>query len=136
MDFDWEERSDNIPFTVHMIAGCFAGVIEHVALLPFDQIKTHMQVEGRTHHKFWDITKTIYKNGGLTGFWRGGSTMLFGCAPAHAAYFSIYESTKTLLKIKDEKMYPILFGASGVFGSIVHDIIMNPFDGLSLFIQL
>ena len=137
MDFDWEERSDDTTFKEHMIAGCFAGVIEHVVLLPFDQIKTHMQVERTaTHHNFWDITKSVFKNNGILGFWRGGSTIAFGCAPAHAAYFSIYEFTKTVLGVKDEKVYPILFGATGILASITHDVIMNPFDGMFLFLKI
>lgn len=44
---DWEKRSENTPLKVHMIgkllhlilAGCLAGLIEHVSMLPLDNVK-------------------------------------------------------------------------------------------------
>lgn len=40
---EWEERSDDVPFWSHMIAGSIAGLSEHVLILPIDNIKTHIQ---------------------------------------------------------------------------------------------
>jgi len=40
-DFEWEVRDNETPFKIHMLAGCIAGVIEHTAIFPFDNIKTH-----------------------------------------------------------------------------------------------
>lgn len=44
---DWEKRSETTPLKVHMIgiypplnvAGCLAGLIEHLSMLPLDNIK-------------------------------------------------------------------------------------------------
>ena len=41
-DLDWEERKNNIPFKIHMIAGSIAGLSEHLLLLPLDNLKTHI----------------------------------------------------------------------------------------------
>lgn len=45
--FEWEERDEKTNLKTHMVgkkfylAGCFAGIIEHFLILPFDNIKTH-----------------------------------------------------------------------------------------------
>ncbi len=39
---EWEERKDSVNFKNHMLAGSLAGIGEHVLLLPFDNLKTHM----------------------------------------------------------------------------------------------
>ena len=42
-DLEWEERSEDVDFKTHMIAGSIAGLSEHVLILPIDNIKTHIQ---------------------------------------------------------------------------------------------
>ena len=48
LETDWEKRDENTPISVHIIgievnfyilAGCCAGLVEHVSMLPFDNIK-------------------------------------------------------------------------------------------------
>ena len=60
--------------------------------------------------------------------------MASGCVPAHAAYFSIYEmSKKTFLpRFHDEKdeIYPYVYAMTGALGTIIHDLIITPFDGM------
>ena len=41
-DFEWEERKEGVPIGVHFLAGSMAGLIEHLIVLPFDNIKTHI----------------------------------------------------------------------------------------------
>lgn len=43
IDFEWEERQDDVPVGVHFLAGSLAGLTEHLIVLPFDNIKTHIQ---------------------------------------------------------------------------------------------
>lgn len=39
-EFDWEEWDrEKMPFHVHMAAGSFAGVMEHLVMYPVDTIK-------------------------------------------------------------------------------------------------
>ena len=42
ISFEWEERGDDVDIKTHMIAGSFAGLAEHVLILPIDNIKTHV----------------------------------------------------------------------------------------------
>jgi len=38
-DFEFEGKREETTFLVHMIAGSFAGLMEHVAMYPLDTIK-------------------------------------------------------------------------------------------------
>jgi hypothetical protein len=40
-NFEWEERDSSTSLKTHMVAGCMAGIAEHLFMLPFDNIKTH-----------------------------------------------------------------------------------------------
>lgn len=40
---DWEERdTSQISMLKHCFAGSLAGVVEHLAMYPFDTLKTHL----------------------------------------------------------------------------------------------
>lgn len=45
ISFEWEDRDESVPFYHHVIAGCSAGLVEHLIMFPFDNIKTHFQVQ-------------------------------------------------------------------------------------------
>ena len=43
-DMDWEEwDSSSLSFGHHMIAGCIAGVSEHIAFFPIDTLRVSIQ---------------------------------------------------------------------------------------------
>lgn len=93
--FEWEEKDEHTPFWVHMVAGSLAGLSEHLSMLPLDNIKTHCQAG--SHLSLFQIMRNIYRTGGLTNFYSGSSVLAMGCIPAHAIYFSIYETAKKYL---------------------------------------
>lgn len=41
---EWEKRHESTPIPVHIVAGSLAGMCEHISMLPFDNIKTRLQV--------------------------------------------------------------------------------------------
>jgi len=129
--FEWEERDESISYVNHCIAGSIAGVAEHILLLPFDNIKTHMQVhEGK--YGAVSTAKYLYKTEGFAKFWRGASVLASGCVPAHAAYFSVYEfwKEKLLPKLHDQKneVHPHVYALTGILATLMHDFIITPFD--------
>lgn len=76
------------------------------------------------------IVKNLYQKGGILSFWKGASVMASGCIPAHAAYFSIFEASKTKLIDKSSlTIHPYLNGLTGVMATMAHDMIITPFDG-------
>lgn len=40
IDFEWEERKEDVDFKSHFLAGSMAGLSEHLFFLPIDNIKT------------------------------------------------------------------------------------------------
>ena len=77
-------------FWQHAVAGSVAGVAEHSLMFPIDTMKTHMQVRSASPATIFELVAAC----GVPRLWRGVQTMFAGCIPAHAAYFSIYETFK------------------------------------------
>jgi len=128
----WDRKS--MPFINHMIAGSFGGLAEHITVFPIDTLKTHMQCEvcGNTvKGELWNCANKIVRNEGFFRLWRGVSAMFAGCIPAHAAYFSVYESMKNALIINnanaDAEHEPLRAAACGATASVSHDMFMTPF---------
>jgi len=72
----------------------------------------------------------------VTRLWRGVQTILIGCIPAHALYFSTYEIVKAATLDKDGNVTAYgsaLAGGAAVFG---HDIVLGPLDTVKQRLQL
>ena len=130
--FEWEERSDDVPFRSHMIAGSIAGIVEHCSLLPIDNLKTHRQ-SLLVKLSIPQTVNYIYSQpGGVFNFWRGSTVMVLGCIPAHALFFSMYEfATNRLGLHHTEHLRFDLHAIVGAFSSAFHDLIMLPCEGTS-----
>lgn len=127
-NFEWENRDIAVPFSYQVIAGTGAGIIEHLTMLPVDNIKTHQQVFKEMN--VFKVIKHIYNQGGFFNFYSGMSVLALGSIPAHVALFSIYEVARTKFKIGDDQLHPYLFGLVGVMATLGHDIFITPADVL------
>lgn len=73
---------------------------------------------------------------GVSRLWRGVQTVMIGCIPAHALYFSSYEAVKMSTTRPDGSLpywAGLLAGAAAVIG---HDCIMTPLDTIKQRLQL
>lgn len=91
------------------------------------------------------VTESIHTSKGISRLWRGVQTMMTGCVPAHALYFSSYELIKRNLSVStvDPKTGTSstnldAFGATvaGVISTFFHDSIMTPMDTVKQRMQL
>lgn len=139
-DLEWEEwNPTQITFVNHMIAGSVAGLAEHVSLFPIDTIKTHIQCErcgSVSPLQTWNCATKIVNNEGIFRLWRGVSAMFAGCIPAHAAYFSVFESSKVILGADKEGHHPAKAAICGSLAALSHDMFMTPFDLVKQRMQL
>jgi solute carrier family 25 (mitochondrial iron transporter), member 28/37 len=74
---------------------------------------------------------------GFTRLFRGIQTIVVGCIPAHALYFSSYEMVK--LAFADSQTHHMGAAASSLAGAVAttaHDIIMTPLDTLKQRMQI
>jgi solute carrier family 25 iron transporter 28/37 len=127
---DWEDNTQNLPFYKHMIAGSLAGVAEHAVSFPFDTLRTFAQAES-TQVSTLSGSISLLRKMGFLETWKGVTTVFYGCIPAHALYFSVYELSRKYFKIEsNSSWYFFSTSITGVFATIVHDSIMTPMDGI------
>jgi len=127
---------------IHCIAGGTAGILEHTSTFPMDTVKTHMQsycAHCPNKDNCATTLRRIYcKSNGISGFYRGIQTMLYGCAPAHALYFSSYELTKRWFTASNPgaDMNAMQGAFAGCISTFLHDSLMTPLDTLKQRMQL
>jgi solute carrier family 25 iron transporter 28/37 len=133
---DWEDsRPAEFSFIKHMIAGSWAGIMEHWGMFPFDTVKTHMQASAKKIGFISTITR-LYREHGLWRFYKGVNVMASGCIPAHACYFSIYEIAKEKFGIDDGNTHFLVSGLIGSLATLSHDAFITPCDCIKQRMQL
>nr|XP_027090720.1 mitoferrin-like isoform X1 [Coffea arabica] len=129
---------DGLHFWQFMVSGSVAGMVEHMAMFPVDTIKTQMQAMGSCPMKSASISqavRSILKSEGPAGLYRGIAAMGIGAGPAHAVYFSVYETCKKALSGGKENN-PLAHAASGVFATVASDAVFTPMDMVKQRLQL
>lgn len=120
--FEWEERAEEVPYRVHMIAGSIAGLSEHTLLLPLDNLKTHLQTKSPN---LGAAFSEIVSRGPLS-FYRGSSIIALGCVPSHALFFMNFEYMKR--RVSNQNTHIDFLGnmVVGSSATVFHDLIMTP----------
>lgn len=89
---------DDLKVWQMMCAGAAAGMSYNFAFYPADTIKSRMQTEDAGNMKsksgFVTVSKDLWRQQGLRGFYRGCGITVFRSAPSSAIIFSIYEGLK------------------------------------------
>lgn len=69
---------------------------------------------------------------GALSLWRGVNSVVIGAGPAHALYFATYEQCKEMFggNVATERHHLMATAAAGACATLVHDSLMNPFDGM------
>ncbi|ODQ65648.1 RNA splicing protein and member of the mitochondrial carrier family [Nadsonia fulvescens var. elongata DSM 6958] len=155
-EIDYEALPENTSLAANLMAGAFAGIMEHTVMYPVDAIKTRMQVASQHSHPVSRLQinsgilssiSRISATEGAMSLWRGITSVVVGAGPAHAVYFAIYESVKTNLGnssyFKDPEQkelnqfhHPIVTAVAGASATISSDALMNPFDVIKQRMQL
>lgn len=73
---------------------------------------------------------------GISRLWRGVQTILIGCIPAHALYFSSYEMVKAATLDKNGNVTTYGSALAGGAAVISHDLILGPLDTVKQRLQL
>ncbi|ODQ46207.1 hypothetical protein PICMEDRAFT_33852 [Pichia membranifaciens NRRL Y-2026] len=126
LEIDYEALPDNSPLVSQLLAGAFAGVMEHTIMFPIDSIKTRMQtLKIKSTDGIIASFSKISASEGAFALWRGVSSVVLGAGPAHAIYYLVFETTKTALC---NNKHPLIASVSGVAATITSDALMTPFD--------
>lgn len=143
VEIDYEALPPDASLTAHLTAGAFAGIMEHTVMFPIDSLKTRMQIISSNPKASGSLINSISKitsSEGAYALWRGVSSVVLGAGPAHAIYFSVFESTKTLLvnyitnsnntKLVTDENHPLIASGAGIAATTASDALMTPFDVL------
>ncbi|CCK69377.1 Fe(2+) transporter KNAG_0C02660 [Huiozyma naganishii CBS 8797] len=139
LDLDYESMPSNSPLSHQLLAGAFAGIMEHSVMFPIDALKTRIQSGHAllSNNIIQNISKISTLEGSTT-LWKGVQSVILGAGPAHAVYFGTYEFCKSRL-IDEQDMHthqPIKTAISGACATVASDALMNPFDTLKQRVQL
>lgn len=92
----------SIPVYQQMIAGATAGVSYNFLFYPADTIKSRMQTEDVSQttvngerKTFWNVAKTLWRQQGLRGMYRGCGITCARSAPSSAFIFTVYEGLRS-----------------------------------------
>lgn len=140
MKKEYEELHDGLGFRQWMLAGSFAGMVEHMAMYPVDLVKTRMQMlqsaGGSSHRTVYKAFFQIMQKEGLPGLYRGIGAMGLGAGPAHAVYFAAYESLKEFLGGNRPGYHPFEHALAGAGATIASDAVFTPMDVVKQRLQL
>ncbi|KAK9459960.1 mitochondrial carrier domain-containing protein [Lipomyces oligophaga] len=139
-EYDYEALPKNTSLASNLVAGAFAGIMEHSVMYPVDAIKTRMQIISSGGSSYSGISNAISRisaTEGVRALWRGVTSVVIGAGPAHAVYFGVYEVTKQYFGGNEGSGYhPIATSLAGACATISSDALMNPFDVIKQRMQL
>uniref|UniRef100_A0A060T618 ARAD1C16654p n=1 Tax=Blastobotrys adeninivorans TaxID=409370 RepID=A0A060T618_BLAAD len=136
---DYESLPENSTLAANLMAGAFAGIMEHTVMYPVDAIKTRMQAasSGNLYSGIVNAVSKISSTEGAMSLWRGISSVVIGAGPAHAVYFAVYEAVKNSLGGNDDHAHhPVVAAIAGASATTSSDALMNPFDVIKQRMQL
>ncbi|MCE3049615.1 hypothetical protein HAX54_045389 [Datura stramonium] len=105
---------DGLHFWQFMVAGSIAGTVEHMAMF----LNTNQDPNASPSIR--KALEGILKSEGLAGLYRGIGAMGLGAGPAHAVYFSVYESCKKRFSGGNPNN-SAAHAISGVFATVASD---------------
>lgn len=142
VEIDYESLPESATLAAHLMAGAFAGIMEHTLIFPIDSIKTRMQTVGTGMPISKSIVRAILAilaQEGARSLWRGVLLVVLGAGPAHAVYFSVFEATRLMMinrlnalpltsHIVSDENHPLIASMAGIAATTASDALMTPFD--------
>ena len=91
---------DNMGPQHYLVLGIASKSIASIVTFPYQLVKTRMQVRDKHFHRQASLTQTVksvWKNEGVPGFYRGVIPATIRTAPHAAIMFATYESLRSVL---------------------------------------
>lgn len=93
-----QPQSRGMDFLVHFASGMLAETLACVIYVPVDVVKERLQVQRQDakvkYYGSYDAMKTILRDEGLSGIYKGYAATLVSFGPFSAIYFGLYEIFK------------------------------------------
>ena len=95
-------HTDSLAVWQQLVAGATAGISYNFLFYPADTIKSRMQTEDISRlpangerQTFWNVTRSVWRQQGLKGMYRGCGITCVRSAPSSAFIFSVYEGLRS-----------------------------------------
>lgn len=88
---NYSSKYMNFPLYISFLYGGFAGTCSWMCIYPQDVIKTRMQTNTSNNISIFQTTKNIYREGGISVFYKGIHFALLRAIPLHAGTFMMME---------------------------------------------
>ncbi|XP_038075693.1 solute carrier family 25 member 35-like [Patiria miniata] len=137
-----KNRKGEVSVPRSVAAGAVAGCTGAFFGSPFYMVKTHLQAQSHnviavgyqhTHSSFTTAILHIFREGGVTGLWRGVTAAVVRVSAGSAAQLSTFSTSKELV-IKANLFHPQSIAVpllAGMASGVVVVCVMTPFDVIS-----
>ncbi|KAI9137779.1 mitochondrial substrate carrier family protein N [Paraphysoderma sedebokerense] len=132
-----QQSKGNSYYVKSGVAGAVAAGFTHVIVVPFDVVKTRMQIDPVVYPRLWPSMFGILKNEGVGALALGLSPTAVGYCLQGFAKYSLYEKFKvkfaqTLGQETAEKYATGLYLLSGTAAEAIADITLAPFEAVRI----
>lgn len=122
-----------------IIAGGSAGLVEICLMHPLDVVKTRFQIQRGTsdptsYKSLGDCFRTIFRNEGIFGFYKGILPPILAETPKRAVKFFCFEQYKKLLG--HTPLSPgVALTVAGLGSGLTEAVVVNPFEVVKVSLQ-
>ncbi|XP_022219547.2 solute carrier family 25 member 40 isoform X2 [Drosophila obscura] len=83
-----------LPYFIPMASGMCSRTVVVTAITPIEMVRIKMQSGYITYDELWRIMRTLVRQNGVLGLWRGWPPTVMRDAPFSGTYWATYESIK------------------------------------------
>ncbi|XP_056639554.1 probable mitochondrial glutathione transporter SLC25A40 [Diorhabda sublineata] len=116
------------PLWIPLVSGGVARIISVSLVSPLELFRTKMQSQKLSYLELNQALKTLVKQDGLIGLWRGIFPTLYRDVPFSAIYWMNYETIKSVMGVTDSKPSFWVSFCAGAFAGTVAASVTTPFD--------
>ncbi|XP_036398539.1 mitochondrial 2-oxodicarboxylate carrier isoform X2 [Megalops cyprinoides] len=122
-----------------IIAGGSAGLVEICLMHPLDVVKTRFQIQQgksdpNSYKGLGDCFRTIFRNEGVYGFYKGILPPILAETPKRAVKFFTFEQYKKLLGLTP--LSPgLALSVAGLGSGLTEAVVVNPFEVVKVSLQ-
>ncbi|KAH8287187.1 hypothetical protein KR054_004284, partial [Drosophila jambulina] len=123
-----------VPYYVPMASGICSRTLVVTAITPIEMVRIKMQSEYMTYSELWQVLRSLIRQHGVLGLWRGWPPTVMRDAPFSGTYWASYEAIKRTFNAT-EPSFLFSFIAGAVSGAVA-TLVTMPFDLVTTHTQI